>query len=63
MGKSIPRAGGDLGYESPEAQNTKGPQKVAESTGLPHKTQVFSSTRTADTEEMGFQCKYIPDTE
>lgn len=62
VGKSIPRAGGDLGYESPEAQNTKGPRRVAGSIGLPHKTQGFSSTRTADTEEMGFQCKHVPDT-
>ena len=54
MGKSIPRAGGHLGYESPKAQNTKGPRRVAGGIGLPDKTQSFSSTRTAGKKKQAF---------
>lgn len=45
MGRSILRAEGGLGQESPEAQGTDGSQRVGRGTGLPDKTQGFNSVR------------------
>lgn len=61
MGRSILRAGGGQGYELPEAQGTEGPQRVGRNTGLPDKTRGFSSVRTEDRDDTGFQGKCVPD--
>lgn len=61
MGRSILGAGGGQGYESPEAQGTEGPQRVGRGTGLPDKTRGFSSVRTEDRDDTGFQGKCVPD--